>query len=1633
VAADAGAAGATANSAITTAAAAVLLPEIARTRRNVTAAVHRARHTATGSRGADAVQHCRAGESGDDGMRRLRLAVACAIALTAALAGVARADFPYPSLGGGLHPYSAYHVGQGTVPGDISGDGNDWKFASTPETSAPPNISGDPMELNGVRGAHLADSSGSVHAAWETTTGRPDVTIAVLDSGIKWNDSGAMNDLRRKVRLNRGELPIPETTGPTRDSTLAASCPFAGPPNPGDPYDVNGDGVFNIADYACDPRIDLTAHHEGPPGVMTPQDVIVAFSNGTDQDHNGFVDDIAGWDFLDNDNDPFDDVQYGHGTGEAADSSSEANNGGQAGACPNCTVVPLRVGDSFVADVNNFAQAALYATDNGVLVIQEALGTLNHSTLGQKAIDYAYNHGVAVIASAADEAAQHHNWPSSYAHTIVVNSVRKYATQEFPPNSGVQVPINPERQSYLQFNGCTNFSTHVTLAIPSSSCSSNATGLGAGMAGIVYSAAMNANDAHRLARDPNCTMTNGQHCVITANEVRQLMASGTITPENPNANAPSDTQRQPGQADDINFTRPTDLSCQPVPTPGCTDPNRRFDSANTNRPYAPGNLAGPFRSYPAHKGFDQFYGYGRVNMVKAAGAADAGQIPPSAEITSPSWYQQIDPAQPNLDIKGQVGARTDSYTCTVEVAPGSEPDNDSTTATPPGDFLKVASNWCDGTHSHSTPFDGTLAQINLTDLEGRFPPGTNFNGREPQPGPADNNNNRPNPETYGFTVRVVVTSVQGPVTLQGQDRRNFFLHRDQDTVPGFPKELGTDGASSPALADIDGDNRNEVIFGTSDGEVHAMKPDGTEAPGWPVHVDPLPLHTGGQAFTSGEVSTTASREAILASPAVGDIDHDGVPEVVVADFAGHVYVFNADGTLKFEREADPAYSGKPLQQFVNVRQGVRYRTQHGFFGSPVLANLDNSPDGKLDIIAANMDRHVYAWHSSGTMVAGFPVTVVDRSKITAIDPVTNAPTFKPDSTIGNALNQGAIVTTPAVGDITGDGKPEIIVGTNEEYPAGNDGGFNASGPTTSSLSLLAKSGQLNLVNSRVYAIKPTGDPGGPDDTGTGAFVTGWPVKVGDVFAELLPVVGEGVTGSPIIGTVTCTNGGAGPPDTGPKVGAMSVAGPGYIFNSDGSSCYGKDPTGVDNAMATDVPTGGAGTPRQDTPAIPAVGQPAFGNLDPTGLSFLAPAAGVLRALDLGLPEYQGGQDFSGAWNASTGQFHPGFPSAVNDLSFLTGPSAANVDNVPGDEVLSATASLDLNAMNAQTGAPADPTRWPKLTGDWVVANPLVGSFGQLETDSATHNRVIEITRAGTLFAFDTPAPACPLGSWPRFHHDNASSGDFDRDAVAPGVPSGVAATANEISFTAPGDDLLCGTAAKYEVVQSDSPINAGNFEAADPVTLAPAVVPAAAGTSQRFTLPAGTKRYVAFRAVDDQNNAGRTVSVDRSTGAVSGGAPGPGGAGGASGAGGGTGGAGGGGPGGSGGGGSGGAASGCTDRSAPHSSILRRAVHASRHALSARGGSRDGGCPSSRVKREYVSLALVHGSACRFVTARGRLTGPRRCRKPVLLRARGTTHWSLNLTASLPPGRYRLVARGVDAAGNKERPRRSNSMHVRVR
>ena len=1389
-------------------------------------------------------------------LRKAALAAGCLLLLLPTTSALG--EFPYPAPG----PYDELRLGAGVAPDDLTGK-RVWMYAATPEEENAV-VNADPRELNGVRGAHVVDEKDTVETAWMHTTGRPDVTIAVLDSGIMWDDHGTMRDIREKTRISRGEAPPPNAARSTPlepgvDCGAYAAALAAGGTG-GDAYDLDGNGVFNLLDYACDARVDRDpARGVGPkPGgvaLLDPQDVLIAFTDGEDDDANGYADDIVGWDFLDDDNDPFDDVSYGHGSGEAKDSGAEADNngegGGELGTCPNCLLVHMRVGDSFIADVNDFAQATIYAVDNDVEVVQEALGTLNNSVLGRQAVEYAYNHGVTVIASAADEAAQHNNWPSSNPHVILVNSVTKYPGQNLDPQDfgfpdsepipdAIPVPgPNQPGRSYLEFNGCTNFNSKITLAIPSVSCSSDATGRAAGMAGLIYSAAYNALDAGDLAPHPTCERIDGEACVLSANEVRQAMASGTLD----------------GilQADDVSFTTGAEPRCTPA-TVRCTSP---FIGAglqtDTRAPFPP-------RSYPARRGHDQFYGYGRVNMRKAVEHTQAGVVFPEAEIEAPDWYWFIDPEQPSFDVRGHVGARGATYRCRVLVAPGSYPNN---AEEPAGDFVAVDAGHCDGS-DRTAAHRGLLATIDVDALKARFPPDSQtFSQRETGLSATHTSNGRPNDDPYGFIVKVVVEAGEGDDLRTGQDHRNFRLHRDQDMIDGFPADIGGDGASSPAFADLDGDNQNELIIAGSDGIVHAYRRDLTEAPGWPARVDRVPVHSGAPAFASGEVTDDA-RGAILGSVAVGDLDRDGLPEVVVNDLEGKVTAFRADGSRAFTQESDIRFSGKPLQPFENVRRGPLNRTQHGFIGSPVLADLDGDDGGRLEVVAAAMDRHVYAWNDDGTPVTGYPALVVDYSKVDAVDPVTHAVRFDQDrlgyedndpTKAPIRLNQGAIVNTPAVGDLDGDERPEIVVGTNEEYAASapHEGGHNVA-PFNGFVLKFVVGTTLAPANTRLHALTPAGDPDGDPRTAT-PQLENWPVKLAQSGQETLPIVGEGVTGSPIIGDVDCPEGPAGP-----RVGAQAHAGPPFILNRDGTSCYGTAPDEQGDERPVPLQSDGkTGAEQTDTPVINAFGHPIFANVDGgPSTSYFTPALGALRALDIAFPEYQGGQDFLAGWTGETGQFRPNWPARMNDLQFLTGPSVGEVDGAtPSQEILSGSASLDLQGFNAG-GAPLDP-KWPKLTSDWMVANPLIGGWG--DDDKKV---VVSATRSGFLLAYSVGAGVCAgPDQWPRFHHDNYNSGDArrtadDRDAVQPGTPQDVRVEDGEVRYTAAGDDLMCGDA-EHEVRTSDQPITGESFEDAEPVG-GEAAARRAPGDEEAV---GGTlKRYVAVRAVDDAGNVGRVVAID---------------------------------------------------------------------------------------------------------------------------------------------------------------------------
>jgi subtilisin family serine protease len=110
-------------------------------------------------------------------------------------------------------------------------------------------------------------------------------------------------------------------------------------------------------------------------------------NNGIDDDGNGYIDDIHGWDFVENDNQPID--SHGHGTHVAGIIGAVGNNGmGSAGVCWRVSLMPLRfITASDYGTTADAIEAIEYADDNGADVINLSWGGPDYSQALKDAID----------------------------------------------------------------------------------------------------------------------------------------------------------------------------------------------------------------------------------------------------------------------------------------------------------------------------------------------------------------------------------------------------------------------------------------------------------------------------------------------------------------------------------------------------------------------------------------------------------------------------------------------------------------------------------------------------------------------------------------------------------------------------------------------------------------------------------------------------------------------------------------------------------------------------------------------------------------------------------------------------------------------------------------------------------------------------------------------------------------------------------------------------------------------------------------------------------------------------------------------------------------------------------------------
>ncbi|MEW6057322.1 MAG: S8 family peptidase [Bdellovibrionota bacterium] len=183
---------------------------------------------------------------------------------------------------------------------------------------------------------------------------------------------------------------------------------------------MTGQGSKQIRVAVIDTGVDYN-HEDLRPNIMrNPREIP---NNGEDDDANGFIDDVVGWDFYENDNDPMD--EDGHGTHCAGTIGAVGDNGiGTAGVAWKVSLLPLRFlgpdGGSLIDGID----AINYAISKNVHIMSNSWGSRWYSMLLHEAIKEAEKRGILFVAAAGNSAVNADlmpHYPSNYEADNVIS------------------------------------------------------------------------------------------------------------------------------------------------------------------------------------------------------------------------------------------------------------------------------------------------------------------------------------------------------------------------------------------------------------------------------------------------------------------------------------------------------------------------------------------------------------------------------------------------------------------------------------------------------------------------------------------------------------------------------------------------------------------------------------------------------------------------------------------------------------------------------------------------------------------------------------------------------------------------------------------------------------------------------------------------------------------------------------------------------------------------------------------------------------------------------------------------------------------------------------------------------------
>ncbi len=184
-----------------------------------------------------------------------------------------------------------------------------------------------------------------------------------------------------------------------------------------------GEGEWETTEYEQAPDLAGTSFWTNSGEV--PGDMV-------DNDGNGFVDDVDGWDFVNVDGHPNDDGAHGtHVVGTVAQTTN--NDLGVAGVAFGATVLPVKVLNSAGWGTYQWiADGICYAVDNGADIISLSLGGSSPSTTLEDAVAYAYSNGVVVFAASGNGGVGSLDYPAAYDAYVVAVGATQYDETRAP-------------------------------------------------------------------------------------------------------------------------------------------------------------------------------------------------------------------------------------------------------------------------------------------------------------------------------------------------------------------------------------------------------------------------------------------------------------------------------------------------------------------------------------------------------------------------------------------------------------------------------------------------------------------------------------------------------------------------------------------------------------------------------------------------------------------------------------------------------------------------------------------------------------------------------------------------------------------------------------------------------------------------------------------------------------------------------------------------------------------------------------------------------------------------------------------------------------------------------------------------